>query len=179
MNHTRTTTSIHLHGPLATAVKYFAHGNSVTGEIYGRASVSAGQSELTLYIEDSAQAQALAAAFGELAADLAIAEVGRDNALAAAEAAKQAAAEADEAARQQNDDTHQARPPRVCCSSDQGYPHAEDCAGQEPAARPLFHMARADLAVLMASGDPEAQAEWLVREQVAADTSRAALKRAQ
>jgi hypothetical protein len=97
MNYTRTTTQIHLHGEVTTDTKHFDIAGSCTGQIYGILKVAAGQSDLHLFIESSAQAQAITAALAELANDLAIAEVERDNALAAAEAeqaeAEQAAAE--------------------------------------------------------------------------------------
>ena len=147
MNYTRTTTAVHVHGDVTTEAKVFGHGNDVIGTIYGRAQVSAGASEVTFYIETSEQAQAIASLFGGMANDLAIAEVERDNAQAAAE---QAAAEQDRAQR--------GAPRRICCESREDEDHQPECG------RPLYHTPRADLLAMVHGGDAEAKREWDIRE---------------
>ena len=83
MNHT--STSIHLTDTDVKASYTFYPAGTVAHlkDAYGLARIEAWPAELTVFVQTSAQAHAIAAAFGALATDLSIAEVERDNAAAA------------------------------------------------------------------------------------------------
>ena len=146
-NYTSSHTQAHLHGPVETNVKFYPAADSVTKEPYGTVNIRAGQVVFTFFVLKSEDAEAIKAAFGELAADLAIEEVEQANERDAEAAAEQAAAE---------QRAGQTGPRRVCCDSREDEPHEDDCS------RPFFHYNRDELAALIES-DPEARREWDIR----------------
>ena len=97
-NYSSSHVQAHISGPVTAERKLYTAADSATREPYGTVNIRSGQVGFTFFVLNSETAQAIAAEFGAMAADLAIEEVEVANAKDAAAAAEQAAADARETA---------------------------------------------------------------------------------